>query len=104
VPSLHPTRLTPLILSLGLNSLGGMCGSIVTAPFDVVKTRLQSDLFQAKVVDGGKVVTRTGIKGLLWNFVDTGKILRCVVSFSSALLSIEEAETLLSLLQGRLQV
>jgi Mitochondrial carrier protein len=26
-------------------SVGGMCGAVVTSPFDVVKTRLQSDLF-----------------------------------------------------------
>ncbi|KAF7356964.1 hypothetical protein MVEN_01032400 [Mycena venus] len=28
--------------------LGGMCGAIVTSPFDVVKTRLQSSLFREK--------------------------------------------------------
>ncbi|GAA5844020.1 hypothetical protein JCM5353_000550 [Sporobolomyces roseus] len=55
--------------------LGGMCGSVVTAPFDVVKTRLQSDLFQQRST---KQITRQGIKGLLYNFVDTGKILRDV--------------------------
>ncbi|GAA5828187.1 hypothetical protein JCM11251_002627 [Rhodosporidiobolus azoricus] len=71
----------PPAVHLVAGGLGGMCGSIVTAPFDVVKTRLQSDLFQAKVVDGGKAVTRTGVKGLLWNFVDTGKILRDVYKY-----------------------
>jgi len=65
------------------NRLGGMCGAIVTSPFDVVKTRLQSDLFQEKqakfgVVGGGVVIVprRTG---LLWNFVETGHILRSVM-------------------------
>ncbi|EIN06233.1 mitochondrial carrier [Punctularia strigosozonata HHB-11173 SS5] len=53
--------------------LGGMCGAIVTSPFDVVKTRLQSDLFrQQHPVNAG--AQRTG--GLLWNFVETGHILR----------------------------
>ncbi|KPV78209.1 uncharacterized protein RHOBADRAFT_11107 [Rhodotorula graminis WP1] len=51
-----------------------MAGAIVTAPFDVVKTRLQSDLF-ARVADTS---TRTGLRALLYNFVDTGKILRSV--------------------------
>ncbi|KAG6381817.1 mitochondrial carrier protein RIM2 [Boletus reticuloceps] len=61
--------------------LGGMCGAIVTSPFDVVKTRLQSSLFREKHASvgfvGGGVATlphRTG--GLLWNFVETGHILR----------------------------
>lgn len=60
--------------------LGGMCGSIVTAPFDVVKTRLQSDLFQPRSSSTSAVVGstsgRSGIRALLWNFVDTGLILR----------------------------
>ncbi|KAJ3558698.1 hypothetical protein NM688_g765 [Phlebia brevispora] len=57
--------------------LGGMCGAIVTSPFDVVKTRLQSDLFKHATVglatDGTVVVRRTNI---LWHFVETGHILR----------------------------
>ncbi|KAF9027501.1 mitochondrial carrier protein RIM2 [Hymenopellis radicata] len=64
--------------------LGGMCGAIVTSPFDVVKTRLQSDLFRAKhaavaVQSGGAGVlvgTAPRPGGLLWNFVETGHILR----------------------------
>lgn len=60
-----------------------MCGSIVTAPFDVVKTRLQSDLFSKpstlKGVGGIKGGgSAGGIRGLLWNFIDTGIILRDV--------------------------
>lgn len=55
-----------------------MCGAIVTSPFDVVKTRLQSDLFKhtttvGLVGDGTVMVRRTN---LLWHFVDTGYILR----------------------------
>ncbi|KIY63309.1 mitochondrial carrier [Cylindrobasidium torrendii FP15055 ss-10] len=61
-----------------------MCGAVVTSPFDVVKTRLQSDLFRVKhtapgviQAGGGGVLygaPRSG--GLLWNFVETGHILR----------------------------
>lgn len=61
--------------------LGGMCGAIITSPFDVVKTRLQSDLFRQKqtsvglVGDTMVVVARRPI-GLLWHFVETAHILR----------------------------
>ena len=56
----------------------------MTSPFDVVKTRLQSDLFRQKhsavhvmgnsssVVMGGAPRTT----GLLYNFVETGGIIR----------------------------
>lgn len=65
-----------------LFSLGGMCGAIVTSPFDVVKTRLQSDLFRQKHVSvagvgEGAVVLGSRPGGLLWNFVETGYIIRC---------------------------
>lgn len=71
---------------LALSSVGGMCGAIVTSPFDVVKTRLQSDLFREKhaVVglagagNGTVVVPRR--PNLLWHFVETGHILRYVLS------------------------
>ncbi|KAI0630654.1 mitochondrial carrier [Trametes polyzona] len=60
--------------------LGGMCGAIVTSPFDVVKTRLQSDLFREKAtnvsVSGNGVATVTARRNLLWHFVETGHILR----------------------------
>ncbi|KAI0295401.1 mitochondrial carrier [Multifurca ochricompacta] len=62
--------------------LGGMCGAVVTSPFDVVKTRLQSDLFRQKHADVGAVmgdsvvlVRRPG-GGLLWHFVETAHIIR----------------------------
>lgn len=64
-----------------------MCGAIVTAPFDVVKTRLQSDLFREKHTSFGVVGASGGGAGsavlmprrpggLLYNFVETGHILR----------------------------
>jgi solute carrier family 25, member 33/36 len=62
-----------------------MCGAIVTSPFDVVKTRLQSDLFREKHATlslsgaaGNGVVTIPRRANLLWHFVETGHILRCV--------------------------
>lgn len=65
-------------------SLGGMCGAIVTSPFDVVKTRLQSSLFREghATLDlmtngsGGALLHGPRHGGLLWNFVETGHILR----------------------------
>ena len=66
-----------------MDRLGGMCGAIVTSPFDVVKTRLQSDLFREKHASvgmvgngGGSVVVIPRRSGLLYNFVETGHILR----------------------------
>ncbi|OAX36312.1 mitochondrial carrier protein RIM2 [Rhizopogon vinicolor AM-OR11-026] len=61
--------------------LGGLCGAIVTSPFDVVKTRLQSSLFREKhtsvgVIGGGVAALPQRSGGLLWNFVETGHILR----------------------------
>lgn len=74
--------------------LGGMCGAIVTSPFDVVKTRLQSSIFQQTASSVGLVghhpsgasmiigtAPRTG--GLLWNFVETGRILRDIYRYES---------------------
>lgn len=62
-----------------------MGGALVTAPLDVVKTRLQSSIYQDVIRQeklaaqlasgpGEMVVRRSG--GLLWNFVETGHILR----------------------------
>ncbi|PSS03333.1 hypothetical protein PHLCEN_2v4007 [Hermanssonia centrifuga] len=58
--------------------LGGMCGAIVTSPFDVVKTRLQSDLFKNITVGlaGNGTVLVPRRTNLLWHFVETGHILR----------------------------
>jgi hypothetical protein len=62
-------------------SLGGMCGAIVTSPFDVVKTRLQSDLFRQKHASVGAVVGDSVVLvrrpgGFLWHFVETSHIIR----------------------------
>ncbi|KAJ9103957.1 hypothetical protein QFC21_002420 [Naganishia friedmannii] len=86
--------------------VGGMTGAIVTSPFDVVKTRLQSDLFKdashptvkplhssffknarshtphevASVLSQAQKTASaarpTGAGGLLWNFVETGQMIR----------------------------
>ncbi|RDX54797.1 mitochondrial carrier [Lentinus brumalis] len=56
-----------------------MCGAIVTSPFDVVKTRLQSDLFRAKhhiAVEGNGVAAVAVRRNLLWHFVETAHIIR----------------------------
>jgi solute carrier family 25 protein 33/36 len=60
-----------------------MAGAVVTSPFDVVKTRLQSDMFRtiphtSPVALGPTtaVIRPSGAGGLLWNFVETGHIIR----------------------------
>ena len=58
----------------------------MTSPFDVVKTRLQSDLFRRKhaavgVMGGSSTVVMGAPRttGLLYNFVETGGIIRYVL-------------------------
>ncbi|KAG8745814.1 hypothetical protein FRC12_014449 [Ceratobasidium sp. 428] len=68
--------------------LGGMCGAIVTAPLDVVKTRLQSSLYEDKH-RGVKSASGTSAsravaaraRNLLWHFVETGHILRDIYKY-----------------------
>jgi solute carrier family 25, member 33/36 len=55
-----------------------MCGAVLTSPFDVVKTRLQSDLFCHKHAAGAVVVSAPRTTGFLYNFVETGGIIRYV--------------------------
>lgn len=63
-----------------------MAGAIVTAPFDLVKTRLQSDTYmqeQAKLAANNSskpvtVIQRRGVLKLLHAFVETGHILAYV--------------------------
>ena len=57
----------------------------MTSPFDVVKTRLQSDLFRHKhaavgVMGNSSTVVMSAPRttGLLYNFVETGGIIRYV--------------------------
>ena len=63
-----------------------MCGAILTSPFDVVKTRLQSDLFRHKHAAVGVMGSSSTVvmgaprtTGLLYNFVETGGIIRYVL-------------------------
>ncbi|KAH8918041.1 mitochondrial carrier [Atractiella rhizophila] len=68
---------------------GGMCGAIATAPFDLVKTRLQSDLYDGsggkKDLKGkGKEVvgpSRSGIRRAWVHFRETGGILRDIYKY-----------------------
>lgn len=60
-----------------------MCGAIVTSPFDVVKTRLQSDLFRERVAAvsfAGNGITGIVVprRNVLWHFVETLHIVRSV--------------------------
>lgn len=61
-----------------------MCGAILTSPFDVVKTRLQSDLFRHKhaavgaMGDSSLVVGASRTTGFLYHFVETGGIVRYI--------------------------
>ncbi|KLT42967.1 mitochondrial carrier [Cutaneotrichosporon oleaginosum] len=75
-------------------SLGGMAGAIVTSPFDVVKTRLQSDLFKGPHPGSVNQASGTGAagvmrheatmaaqnstmkRGFVWQFVDTIHLIR----------------------------
>ncbi|KAF8603761.1 mitochondrial carrier [Ceratobasidium sp. AG-I] len=69
--------------------LGGMCGAIVTAPLDVVKTRLQSSLYQdthrgdvgGKPAVGASRTIAARARNLLWHFVETGHILRDIYKY-----------------------
>ncbi|KAG8809454.1 hypothetical protein FRC19_005212, partial [Serendipita sp. 401] len=65
--SLMPAQSSRHFLAGGL---GGMCGAVVTAPFDVVKTRLQSNMFKSAPT----VAARSS--NPLYHFVETTHILR----------------------------
>ncbi|SPO28332.1 related to RIM2 - Protein of the mitochondrial carrier family (MCF) [Ustilago trichophora] len=68
---------------------GGMCGAIITSPLDVVKTRLQSDLYQKRgtlkqgattsAVKADANATRgvmQNVRRLAYHFVETGYLLK----------------------------
>lgn len=62
---------------------GGMCGAIITSPLDVVKTRLQSDLYRQRSSQKQAVSTAAQKSGILqsarrlaYHFVETGYLLK----------------------------
>ncbi|PWN39698.1 mitochondrial carrier [Ceraceosorus guamensis] len=72
----------PAWLHFAAGGAGGMCGAIVTSPLDVVKTRLQSDLYRTKAHNlvGSSTTTASGGvvaqgRKLAYHFVETGHIL-----------------------------
>ncbi|KAH9461009.1 hypothetical protein MJO28_009848 [Puccinia striiformis f. sp. tritici] len=73
--------------------LGGMCGAIVTAPFDLVKTRLQSSTYHADSSQSTRFTSPSSVSStkpptttikattgtsnrLFYHFIDTGRIIR----------------------------
>ncbi|KDE09596.1 hypothetical protein MVLG_00004 [Microbotryum lychnidis-dioicae p1A1 Lamole] len=77
----------PPAVHLVAGGLGGMCGSVVTAPFDLVKTRLQSDMFHSTSTSTSTSTSATStlprgpIRQLLGAFADTGRILRDIYKY-----------------------
>ncbi|EDR07368.1 uncharacterized protein LACBIDRAFT_185165 [Laccaria bicolor S238N-H82] len=84
--------------------LGGMCGAIITSPFDVVKTRLQSSLFKINTSPAllssasssasssaasvslplaGLPHHHPGGTNLLYHFVETGHIIKDIYNHES---------------------
>ena len=59
---------------------GGMCGAVITSPLDVVKTRLQSDLYRQRASPSTTATNTTGIlqnaRRLAYHFVETGYLLK----------------------------
>lgn len=51
-----------------------MCGATVTAPFDLVKTRLQSSMYQTS--SNPKLEPRKTLGKVLYHFKDTGRMIR----------------------------
>ncbi|KZT55256.1 mitochondrial carrier [Calocera cornea HHB12733] len=61
--------------------LGGMCGAIVTSPFDVVKTRLQSSMFQHPRQPRLTALPPPRAGNILWAFYDTALLMRSIYRY-----------------------
>jgi solute carrier family 25, member 33/36 len=57
-------------------AVGGMSGAILTAPLDVVKTRLQSDFYKERLQAAKKHGTATSRFAIWRHLAETGVILR----------------------------
>jgi CDP-diglyceride synthetase len=57
-------------------AIGGMSGACLTAPLDVVKTRLQSDFYRDRLQAAKNIGGVAAKRGILGHFVETGVILR----------------------------
>ncbi|CEH13862.1 Mitochondrial carrier protein-Rim2p/Mrs12p [Ceraceosorus bombacis] len=79
--SVRKAAAPPAWLHFAAGGAGGMCGAIVTSPLDVVKTRLQSDLYRTKAhnIVGSSTTAAGGVvaqgRKLAYHFVETGHIL-----------------------------
>ncbi|EGG10494.1 uncharacterized protein MELLADRAFT_103103 [Melampsora larici-populina 98AG31] len=61
--------------------LGGMCGATVTAPFDLIKTRLQSSMYHHHQTTSNhhhikSLEPRRNFEKVLYHFKDTGRMIR----------------------------
>ncbi|TIA69360.1 hypothetical protein E3P91_03647 [Wallemia ichthyophaga] len=56
--------------------LGGMTGAIITSPFDVVKTRLQSDIYHKSIAAKHSQANVKGVRGTLYHFVETAQLMK----------------------------
>ena len=57
-------------------AIGGMSGAILTAPLDVVKTRLQSDFYKERLIAAKQHGTATSRFAVWRHLSETGVILR----------------------------
>ena len=57
-------------------AVGGMSGAVLTAPLDVLKTRLQSDFYRDRLQAAKQTGTATSRFGVWRHLVETGVIMR----------------------------